>query len=743
MTEDQDPGQSSPKSSNSSSSDNNLYANCPAPNTSPMAARGCSMTMASMPTSTKQPSSPPSRVRSLSELCSGTTILPGDLFGPMPSLFKWLFYQITQIELQMAMAPGPLLPGNIAVCKDEQNMEIVHWNGEYYFESLCNFRVAPDELCKMDSAAANEQQQQQPIKVWLCKMVEQSLRNAVLVSTDKEGAPGQSWLNGSSTYYCTACHKPFGAHANLALLHMAMTCKANRNSGHLNDSFRLDEEHIKKDKNTEIKIGKKRSFDIMSLLDNNNNSTDREVSVDECDEDNIDVVTLEDQYIHGNVRSPIHWGVGEHAIPMNHPLQMAIMMKANKGLFESIHTANNVVFFPCANLDLSRQPNCRRPLDGRSTKRSSQYRKRKRSPCERAQANRSSSDCLAFNACQPTTAAAAIDSLSHLNANQLTSLYQSVTSSLVESGNHSPNTLMASQLQLAQTFMANLFQQHKRSEISQVVQPPPPPPPMGPVHAHNASPMQSVFTSGGTLSSMVWHNGALEGNLVPSSFGEHASSNYPNVGKPPNPSEYQWKGASPPSRTSSPSSFCASPVSTVVDPPSVPQEVVRCKNIKPQAQSTPTKNKKTPKRTVKCATPAAEVVISATTTTPSSIGPLPPYFMPPTTNGSLSQHPILSSIYMLSPSLTALSYQASNVCAYCQQAFRMTSDLVYHMRSHHKKSVRNDDVDGKGLNGEDEAKMDGKKAKRDQPSHPVLKCNICLETFRERHHLTRHMTSHQ
>lgn len=66
---------------------------------------------------------------------------------------------------------------------------------------------------------------------------------------------------------------------------------------------------------------------------------------------------------------------------------------------------------------------------------------------------------------------------------------------------------------------------------------------------------------------------------------------------------------------------------------------------------------------------------------------------------------------------TALS---QNWCAKCNASFRMTSDLVYHMRSHHKRE------------------FDPVKKKRDDK----LKCNICQETFRERHHLTRHMTSH-
>ncbi|XP_054724821.1 uncharacterized protein LOC129235155 [Uloborus diversus] len=75
----------------------------------------------------------------------------------------------------------------------------------------------------------------------------------------------------------------------------------------------------------------------------------------------------------------------------------------------------------------------------------------------------------------------------------------------------------------------------------------------------------------------------------------------------------------------------------------------------------------------------------------------------------------------LPPSLAALSFPTQNWCAKCNASFRMTSDLVYHMRSHHKKET------------------DPQKLKREEK----LRCNICNETFRERHHLTRHMTSHQ
>ena len=95
-----------------------------------------------------------------------------------------------------------------------------------------------------------------------------------------------------------------------------------------------------------------------------------------------------------------------------------------------------------------------------------------------------------------------------------------------------------------------------------------------------------------------------------------------------------------------------------------------------------------------------------------------------TSGGSNGKSVVPASLLpFLPPSLAALSFPQTNWCAKCNATFRMTSDLVYHMRSHHKPSGAGDPI----------------KKKREEK----LRCNICGETFRERHHLTRHMTSHQ
>ncbi|XP_033331417.1 uncharacterized protein LOC117223313 [Megalopta genalis] len=78
---------------------------------------------------------------------------------------------------------------------------------------------------------------------------------------------------------------------------------------------------------------------------------------------------------------------------------------------------------------------------------------------------------------------------------------------------------------------------------------------------------------------------------------------------------------------------------------------------------------------------------------------------------------------LLPPSFAALTLPAQNVCAKCNLSFRMTSDLVYHMRSHHKN----------------ENSAEAARRRREEK----LRCPVCDESFRERHHLTRHMTAHQ
>uniref|UniRef100_A0A671PKU6 Si:dkeyp-41f9.4 n=1 Tax=Sinocyclocheilus anshuiensis TaxID=1608454 RepID=A0A671PKU6_9TELE len=70
---------------------------------------------------------------------------------------------------------------------------------------------------------------------------------------------------------------------------------------------------------------------------------------------------------------------------------------------------------------------------------------------------------------------------------------------------------------------------------------------------------------------------------------------------------------------------------------------------------------------------------------------------------------------LLTPSLSSLGLPIQNWFAKCNLSFQMTSDLVQHMRSDERQSRVRDER---------------------------LKCPICNATFREHHHLSRHVTSH-
>ncbi|XP_029031385.1 PR domain zinc finger protein 8 [Betta splendens] len=82
-----------------------------------------------------------------------------------------------------------------------------------------------------------------------------------------------------------------------------------------------------------------------------------------------------------------------------------------------------------------------------------------------------------------------------------------------------------------------------------------------------------------------------------------------------------------------------------------------------------------------------------------------------------------SSLAVLPPTFASFGVSVQNWCAKCNLSFRMTSDLVFHMRSHHKKEF---------------AAESHVRRRREEK----LTCPICHEYFRERHHLSRHMTSH-
>uniref|UniRef100_A0A4W4DWJ8 PR domain containing 8 n=1 Tax=Electrophorus electricus TaxID=8005 RepID=A0A4W4DWJ8_ELEEL len=114
-----------------------------------------------------------------------------------------------------------------------------------------------------------------------------------------------------------------------------------------------------------------------------------------------------------------------------------------------------------------------------------------------------------------------------------------------------------------------------------------------------------------------------------------------------------------------------------------------------------------------------QTMVSAPMTTKGSFNFTPEHWTT-NINGQLQDNP---SLTLLPPTFSSLGVSVQNWCAKCNLSFRMTSDLVFHMRSHHKKE----------FSAESQVRR-----RREEK----LTCPICNEYFRERHHLSRHMTSH-
>ena len=79
---------------------------------------------------------------------------------------------------------------------------------------------------------------------------------------------------------------------------------------------------------------------------------------------------------------------------------------------------------------------------------------------------------------------------------------------------------------------------------------------------------------------------------------------------------------------------------------------------------------------------------------------------------------------------SALNCQSvQNWCAKCNTHFRLTSDLVYHMRTYHKKEEQISNVH-QMLN---QGTVNPNKLQRENRELKYLKCEICHETFKEKH----------
>ncbi|KAM6984671.1 zinc finger protein 488 [Aplochiton taeniatus] len=90
---------------------------------------------------------------------------------------------------------------------------------------------------------------------------------------------------------------------------------------------------------------------------------------------------------------------------------------------------------------------------------------------------------------------------------------------------------------------------------------------------------------------------------------------------------------------------------------------------------------------------------------------------------SVSSPGLLRLPSSLSP-LSPLRLPAQNWCAKCNVSFRLTSELVHHMRSHHTGAPCGDP----GVKSSDKEER--------------YRCTVCTEVFKQRHHLARHLAAH-
>ena len=139
--------------------------------------------------------------------------------------------------------------------------------------------------------------------------------------------------------------------------------------------------------------------------------------------------------------------------------------------------------------------------------------------------------------------------------------------------------------------------------------------------------------------------------------------------------------------------------------------------------------------------PKYDLISSSQQHSVSAAAKCDPIFVPPKqVGGSPAVGSLLGSNY-------GLGLEAVNWCAHCSMSFRLTSDLVQHMRNFHRNSSNTNKrllENNVREVSQRENKNDGNGAGSNLPDHSGknFKCNACGEMFKERHHLTRHLSSH-
>jgi hypothetical protein len=142
-----------------------------------------------------------------------------------------------------------------------------------------------------------------------------------------------------------------------------------------------------------------------------------------------------------------------------------------------------------------------------------------------------------------------------------------------------------------------------------------------------------------------------------------------------------------------------------------------------------------------------------------------------TSPSSSSSSSLISNTNQLNQIINTQTLQ--NWCAKCNTHFRLTTDLVFHMRTYHRTNRKEDiltnisptttnttttnlslsdsidaslpsSVTTTSINKSNKTMLINDKDRLNNSlKSKFLKCDICLEIFREKHHLSRHMTSHR
>lgn len=639
-------------------------------------------------------------ISSLMEIVDGKILNHGNVFGPLPNLHKWLQSELFRVERNLENGPtvksSPNTVVELALTKEEQNLEIVFYNGQYYFEAIRSFRVQHKCRSMFDSEFANEKP-----KAWFRKDLEERL-------SIKQAA--KTWLNGKEVFFCPMCNY-FSFYSNHLFLHVMLNClkfpNANRiiqkktefnliepssdkNNVNNNNGKRSPLNNDKSKTNNGKKI---RSFDILSLLKKNEipEKTDNELTIVDIDNNEndelVDVETLDNneesfKLFNNNINVKEHlnhknqfkqrnvdYGRTPDTISGDHASYQTSPMQNNQNAQEgSIRKYNSTKKHSNKNHNNNKLSQLS-IINGNNNNRSA-FKKLKNSSNKKLETQ---SKKLSLNSSSNIPS----NNYDHSFISNASSFYNQ----LATADNNNNNSIAHNSL----FTLANIYRNNQYlNELNRCLQ---------------SEPERLIMTDHSKET-----NKDNQPNKANSLLTQALTSSPPTIVTKQDNIFENTISASSSSSLSDSSSLSNSPAATAY--------IDHNNN-----------NRKKEKGLVDDTELTSIQLLPQGALTNNPLFNLPPYFMPPTSTAA--NNPFLTSLYLLSPSLTALSYQSSNVCAYCNTAFRMTSDLVYHMRSHHKQTRKVDDL----IN----------KKRRDNQ----LRCHICNETFRERHHLTRHMTSHQ